>query len=148
MTVLDSTHKWIAFDEGCELTAYWDSMGHVWTIGFGHTPSFQGQTFTPDEAAATLDSDIDIATSAASHVVGDDTFDTFDAVRQAAMVNMSFNLGEHKLSLFDTFLARVRNSDWTGAALDLLANTAWAKELPARAGRVAHAINSGEWPNV
>lgn len=148
MAILDSAQKWIAFEEGCQLTAYWDSQGHVWTIGFGHTPSYQGETMTPDEAAQTLGTDILIATGDASHVVGDNTFDTFDPVRQAALTNMAFNLGERKLAQFNSFLEYVREANWQSAHDDLLNNTAWAYELPGRAYRVATALLTGEWPNV
>jgi GH24 family phage-related lysozyme (muramidase) len=46
--------------EGCELTAYWDSTGEVWTIGYGHTGSdvFQGLVITQTQAEEFLSDDL------------------------------------------------------------------------------------------
>jgi|TARA_R110000824_G_scaffold285519_1_gene473712 lysozyme len=45
--------------EGCELTAYQDSVD-VWTIGYGHTKGVEeGQEITQDEAEEMLASELD-----------------------------------------------------------------------------------------
>ena len=46
--------------EGCELTAYWDQYGQVWTIGYGHTGSdvYQGLTITKAKAQSLLQKDL------------------------------------------------------------------------------------------
>jgi GH24 family phage-related lysozyme (muramidase) len=46
--------------EGCELTAYWDQYGQVWTIGYGHTGSdvYQGLTITQAKAQSLLQKDL------------------------------------------------------------------------------------------
>lgn len=42
-----------------ELTAYWDSVGEVWTIGCGHTGDvYEGQTITREQADALFKADI------------------------------------------------------------------------------------------
>lgn len=149
MTLLDNCEKWIAFEEGCDLQAYWDKIGHVWTIGFGHTGVgiVQGLRWSHAQAVIALDADISLATSLTRHIVGRQTFDGLDPVRKAAFVNMGYNLG-NRLAEFDDFLEYAREGDWVGAGHDLLTNTLWAKQLPNRAGRVANALVSGEWPNV
>ena len=46
--------------EGCELTAYWDQYGQVWTIGYGHTGGdvYQGLTITQAKAQSLLQKDL------------------------------------------------------------------------------------------
>ena len=45
--------------EGCELTAYQDSVD-VWTIGYGHTKGVEdGQEITQEEAEEMLASELD-----------------------------------------------------------------------------------------
>jgi lysozyme len=46
--------------EGCELQAYWDATGKVWTIGWGHTglEVVQGLVWTQDQCDAQLSLDL------------------------------------------------------------------------------------------
>jgi lysozyme len=50
----------VEYFEGLFLNAYWDSTGHVWTIGYGHTGSdvYSGLTITEDQANNLLRSDM------------------------------------------------------------------------------------------
>ena len=46
--------------ESCSLTAYWDSVGRVWTIGWGHTGPdvYEGLIWTQEQADAMLERDL------------------------------------------------------------------------------------------
>jgi lysozyme len=46
--------------ESCSLTAYWDAIGKVWTIGWGHTGKdvYEGLVWTQEQADEALDHDI------------------------------------------------------------------------------------------
>ena len=53
------------------LTAYWDSLGKVWTIGYGHTGSevHEGLTWTKEQCESALQSDIHWASNACNSLV-------------------------------------------------------------------------------
>lgn len=75
--------------EGLELTAYQDPAG-IWSIGYGHTPSYEGQTITDVDAAELLAADVGWACACvygATHDVPttDNQF--------SAMVSIAYNIG-------------------------------------------------------
>lgn len=76
--------------EGCKLTAYWDTVGKVWTIGYGCTTNVQeGLTITQDEAENRLLADVGKSSTAVNQLVNVPlTQDEFDA-----LVDFVFNLG-------------------------------------------------------
>lgn len=58
MDMLTLASRIDAMAEGLRLTAYWDSNGRVWTIGFGHTRGVkQGDHCTVAQALAWLEED-------------------------------------------------------------------------------------------
>lgn len=69
-----------------------------------------------------------------------------DAVRQAALNDMAFNLGERRAQQFTTFYGLVSVGDWPAAASDLEFNTLVAKELPHRYGRIEAMLRTGVLP--
>ncbi len=70
-------------------------------------------------------------------------FDNLNSARQMAFVDMVFNLGD-RLRSFNTFLAYLRQGNYEAAANDLQ-NTAWYREVGARAERIAAIFRSGQW---
>lgn len=128
-------------DEGQKLHAYRDSVG-LYTIGVGHllgnTPRMLD--ITVGESAALLDRDIDNAEALAWSLVQNQEVWGND-VRSRAMVNMAFNLGNHLLT-FKDFLVAVNASEWEHAAAEML-DSRWAKQVGARAERLAQMIASG-----
>lgn len=59
LRITDQGINFIKNREGCKLTAYWDSYGKVWTIGYGHTKTArQGMTITYQQAEILLRQDI------------------------------------------------------------------------------------------
>jgi GH24 family phage-related lysozyme (muramidase) len=67
-------------------------------------------------------------------------------VRQDAMVELSYNMGERTLDDFHGTLDALRNGEFATAANHLLASE-WAAEVhPTRANFVANMIRTGERP--
>lgn len=102
--------------EGCELTAYQDSVG-VWTIGYGWTqpvngkPVSKGMTITQDTADSLLCSGVvqyeKGVTGLVKVVVNQNQFD--------ALVDFAYNLGVKALE-GSTLLKKLNAGDYAGAA--------------------------------
>ncbi len=75
-------------------------------------------------------------------------FISTDEVRQAALMDMAFNLGPYGFHKFTTFLEYCAEHDWQQAAEDLRMNTLVYKQLPVRYGRLVQMLESGAWPQV
>jgi GH24 family phage-related lysozyme (muramidase) len=90
---------------------------------------------------------VTMATIDAAHIVGL-PWVNIGPMRQAALIDMSYNLGATRFAEFDTFLGYVRNLDWINAASDLTNNTAWAKQLPNRCRDDCTILTTGEPLNV
>lgn len=76
--------------EQCRLTAYWDALGKVWTIGWGHTRGVtQGLSCTQAQADQWLDDDMaGCVADVNANVKVPLTQNEFDA-----LCDFSFNLG-------------------------------------------------------
>lgn len=102
--------------EGCELTAYQDSVG-VWTIGYGWTqpvngkPVSKGMTISQDTADSLLCSGVvqyeKGVTGLVKVVVNQNQFD--------ALVDFAYNLGVKALE-GSTLLKKLNTGDYAGAA--------------------------------
>lgn len=97
--------------EGCELTAYQDSVG-VWTIGYGHTKDVHpGMKITQAEAEKFLKQDL----ATFEDAVADAVEVEINADQFSALVSFAYNLGAG--SLFEPTLLRVLNKgDFQAAA--------------------------------
>lgn len=69
-------------------------------------------------------------------------YDKCDSTRQKAICNLMFQMGGPRLSGFKKSLSLIANHDWSKAYAELL-NSAWAKQTPNRASRVANVILTG-----
>lgn len=96
--------------ENCELTAYWDSMGQVWTIGWGHTGGIQmGDRITQAQADAFLVGDLAKAEAQVSSCISHDiTPNQF-----SALVSFQYNTGALAGS---TLLTMLNGGNIIGAA--------------------------------
>ena len=126
-------------DEGLRLTAYQDTLG-VWTIGYGHAHVAPGMIWT--QAQADIQLHIDVARAAADldHVLA--WWRTLDDVRQDVMAELAFNMGIGALMTFHNTLGAVQHGDYAGAA-DGMAASLWARQVGARAGRLAAMMRTG-----
>lgn len=77
--------------EGLSLEAYWDSLGSVWTIGWGHTGSdvHASQTITAAQADTLLTMDLGQVSAGLEPLLKMATTNN----QFAAMVSFGFNLG-------------------------------------------------------
>jgi GH24 family phage-related lysozyme (muramidase) len=128
----------IAADEGCRLQSYRDTQG-IWTIGYGHAHVEPGLCWTQSEANAQLRQDLK---SAIAHL---DCFlpwwrSLCDA-RRYVLLNMTFELGIRGLLGFGHALDAIRTRRFAEAASLMLASN-WAKQVPARARRLARIMSS------
>ena len=130
----------LKIDEGCRLTAYQDTVG-VWTIGYGHTGGVKkGDKITQKDADDLLLADtLQAAIDASSLPVA---FDGLNAVRQAVLINMSFNLGKTRLLAFKRTLLAIAIRDYDNAALYML-QSKWSKQVGNRSIRLAKMMKTG-----
>lgn len=130
----------LKIDEGCRLTAYQDTVG-VWTIGYGHTGGVKkGDKITQKDADDLLLADtLQAAVDASSLPVA---FDGLNAVRQAVLINMSFNLGKTRLLAFKRTLLAIAIRDYDNAALYML-QSKWSKQVGNRSIRLAKMMKTG-----
>ena len=92
--------------EGCELTAYQDSVD-VWTIGFGHTKGVEeGDEITQDEAEEMLASELDEYEGYIDDMVECD----LEQCQFDALVAWVYNLGPTNLKS-STMLKRLNSND-------------------------------------
>lgn len=127
--------------ESCELKPYKDTVG-VLTIGWGRNLDARG---IPQWVAdALLEEDVDVAIKDLDRLIP--WWKEQDEVRQAALIDMSYNLGYFRLAQFKSgTLEDVRNKRYTEAANRLRASL-WAKQVKTRAVRIIRMIETGEWP--
>jgi lysozyme len=141
---LDQIARQLIRDEGSKVRdgrhmPYLDTVGK-WTLGYGRNITDCG--ISEDEARLLLENDI---VGCIGELVA--TFPWFaklDDARQAAMVNLCFNLGLSKLRTFHRTLDAMRSGDYESAAYALL-QSKYATQVGARAKRVSEQIRTGAW---
>lgn len=71
-------------------------------------------------------------------------YNKLDAVRRGALLNMAYNLGAPGLLKFKKFLAACAAADWAEAGRQM-EDSAWWRQVGARAQRLRQQIETGEW---
>ena len=126
-------------DEGLRLFPYQDTRGK-WTIGVGRNLTDCG--LSTMEAYSLLANDIaHAAGQLAEHFPWTQAL---DEARRGALLNMTFNMGIHGLAEFRMMLGAMEQGDWETAAKEML-DSEWAKQVGARADRLAEQVRSGQW---
>jgi lysozyme len=120
---------------------YSDGLGKI-TIGWGHNLSDRG--LPEGIVEALLAADLETAIADARAIFGDAYAEAAPA-RQAALVDMAFNLGRRRLSRFKKMIAAVLADDWTRAANEAL-DSNWAHQVGARAAEDAVLLRDGDFP--
>ena len=137
-------------DEGLKLRPYRDSLGH-WTVGVGHLMSAEAvardiQHNAPIREISTAECDAllaaDIAEAERRLTVIFPVWRDLDDVRQRAMLNLTFNLG-NRLSGFQRFLAAMDDSDYQRAA-NALMSSLWYAQVKTRGPRIVRMIRIGK----
>jgi lysozyme len=127
-------------EEGLRLKPYRDTVGKL-TIGVGRNLDDVG--ISEDEARLLLEHDIDRAANQLD--VALPWFVSLDAVRQAVLIDMNFNMGLGGLLSFHNTLTFMRQGNWAQAAAGMR-NSLWARQVGKRAENLAVAMESGSFP--
>lgn len=138
----------LAREEGLRLTVYDDAtgkpllpgmtvVGHP-TIGIGRCLDRRG--ITTAEALALLENDVAEVRAQVAQALPWST--ALDATRRMVLEAMAFQMGIAGLLKFKGTLASVQRSDFAAAAEGMLAS-AWARQTPARAARMAALMREG-----
>lgn len=140
---MEKIRRLIELHEGRVASVYQDSLG-FWTIGVGHlVDRRKGGGLPPAIIDALLEHDVESARAALQDALT--WFAYLDEVRQAALVDMAFNLGVRGLLGFKKTLALVRDRDYLAASVEMLDST-WARQVGSRARRLSRMMESGRWP--
>lgn len=134
-------------DEGCRLTVYDDATGKPIvagsvvqgnpTIGIGRLLCAPGG-ISQAEAVFLFGTDWQKAEAGAKTLSG---YSTVNAVRQGVLTEMVFQLGINGVRKFSKMLDAIARNDFDGAADEML-DSAWAKQTPERAQRLADLMRS------
>jgi lysozyme len=126
-------------DEGFSPVSFWDVK--QWTWGYGSKAPGPDARITKEEAEVELNKHLDVAIEGYWGLFGECTQEIND-VRQAALVNMVYNLGARGLSSFKNMLRCIRFGDWVGAAREAK-HSLWYKQVGKRARRIVHELETG-----
>ncbi|MBN3848604.1 glycoside hydrolase family protein [Paraburkholderia sp. Ac-20342] len=145
-------------DEGVRYVPYLDTAKPPkHTVGVGHnldvSPLPAGWTFPLTDAQVNQLLARDISTSVAKLDANLAWWRQLDEVRQRVVANMVFNMGIGNAALgtgllgFKNALAAMQRGSYAIAAAAML-NSQWAKQVGARATRLANAMEHGVMPVV
>jgi lysozyme len=128
--------------EGVKTHAYKDHLGYV-TVGVGRCLEEDvGLGLSDDEVDYLLTNDIGRCrkelTSEYSWFGGEDN------IRQEALINLSFNIGQTRLRGFVKALGHMENGDYESAG-DEFYDSKWASQVGDRAFEICQMIRSGEY---
>ena len=112
------------------------------TIGVGRNISESGLGLSKDEVEYLLKNDI---LRCRNELLGEyDWFENLDSVRQEAMIDLSFNLGQTKLRTFVKALGHMADGNYEEAGREFY-NSRWAEQVGDRSLEVCQMIGSGEY---
>lgn len=136
----EQLHNDLKEDEGVIPYAYQDSLGY-WTIGVGRlVDKRKGGKLSTDEIELMLSNDLKQVFSDLDAKLP--WWRTLTLERQRVLANMCFNLGIDKLLGFKNTLDYIQKGQYALAASGML-NSLWAKQVGARADRLAERMRNG-----
>jgi lysozyme len=128
--------------EGVESHAYKCSENKI-TIGVGRNVDKSGGLgLSDDEVDYLLQNDIDRVSRELNSEY--EWFAGLDDVRQDAMIDISFNLGQTRLRAFKNALAAMAKGDWRAAA-DEFMDSRWSGQVGNRAKELTEMIRTGQY---
>lgn len=141
--VIEMTVLILKQDEDYRATPYRDSKGY-WTYGYGE------RSDTPPKYISEPDAEKLLRKRVLEFVASLDRntpwWTTLDVVRQSALLNMHFNMG-NRLWAFEQMLTALKNKQYHKAALEVIYEkgkpSGYWKDVKHRALRIAHAIHHG-----
>ena len=128
--------KLIQKHEGLRTSPYTDTVGKL-TIGYGRCLDTAGISLP--EAEFMLNNDI---TACETDLRNFSFWPRLNECRQAALIDMRFNLGGRGLRAFTHFLAALDMDDYVGAAEEML-HSKWATQVGNRAIELSKIIKTG-----
>lgn len=141
--------------EGMVLKPYYCPQGKL-TIGVGR--NLEDNPLTIEEKKALGDYLHGITENGAKMLLRNDinrcydslkrlikNFENLNQDRQYALVDMCFQLGYKGFKKFRLMLAEIEKENWEMVAFQCL-NSAYAKQVPVRAKRIALTLKTGIWP--
>jgi|TARA_R110001583_G_scaffold134216_1_gene285870 lysozyme len=138
----DKLIEMLKVHEGVETHAYKCSESKI-TIGVGrNVDKGGGLGLSDDEVDYLLQNDIDRVVSELDSEY--DWFAGLDSVRQDALIDISFNLGQTRLRAFKNALAAMAKGDWRAAA-DEFMDSRWSKQVGNRAKELTEMIRTGSY---
>ena len=134
--------KMIKLHEGVKSHAYQCTAGK-WTIGVGRNIDEEGGLgLSNEEINVLLINDIERVKGELSAAYF--WFPALDEVRQAAMIDMCFNLGLSRLRGFVKTIEAMSRQEFDNAADEFL-DSRWASQVGQRAVRVTEMIRTGDY---
>ena len=122
-------------NEGFRSKVYTDTMGHP-TFGYGCNIDAGISEYA---AAKLLEAQLEEAETDASNF---DWYASVDAVRQSVLVELTLNMGIHKLQGFKLMLAACASQNWTEAA-NQLQSSAWFGQVGQRGPQLVRLLRDG-----
>lgn len=129
----------LEIDEGKRARIYTDTVGKI-TGGIGR--NLTDRAFSEDEIALMLKNDITIVERELD--INLPWWRNMTDARQNVIANMAFNLGINRLTGFTQTLTMMRSGRYDAAAAEML-DSRWAKQVGARAERLAAIMRKGEF---
>lgn len=111
------------------------------TIGYGRNLEASGVGISEQEAAYLLGNDIERLENGLAQRFP--WFSALGKVRQAALIDMAYNLGLGGLAKFKNMVAAMAVCDYETAAAEML-DSRWAAQVGGRAKRLSEMIRTGE----
>jgi len=138
----DELIEMLKVHEGVELYAYKCSENKT-TIGVGrNVDKAGGLGLSDDEVDYLLQNDIDRVILELDSEY--DWFSDLDDVRQDAMIDISFNLGQTRLRAFKKALSAMSEGDWDEAANQFM-DSRWSEQVGIRAKNLTEMIRIGAY---
>ena len=138
----DKLIEMLKVHEGVETYAYRCSENKI-TIGVGrNVDKAGGLGLSDDEVDYLLQNDIDRVISELESEY--DWFSDLDDIRQDAMIDISFNLGQTRLRSFKKALLAMSEGVWDNAA-DQFMDSRWSEQVGIRAKNLTEMIRTGEY---
>jgi lysozyme len=138
--VIDALRAQLIQHEGLRLRPYRCTAGYL-TLGVGRNLDANG--ITHDEAMFMLDNDIALCIGQLRERLS--WFDREDAIRQRALVDLTFNMGIGWLGKFKNTVACWARGDREGAARGL-EKSLWFRQVGRRGPRIVHMVRTGKEP--
>jgi lysozyme len=141
--------KWIKHDEGLSLKPYLCTSGFH-TIGYGHNLDYhpigiplellQKYGISEEGAIVLLNEDMECCISKLGNL---SVFNTLSLPRKVVLINMCFNLGYPRLTLFKKMFQALSKGNYAQASFEML-DSRWATQVPKRTRRLANTMLTNE----